>query len=158
MENTENTRREFIGNMAKTAAAATVASFAVPLAATANETTPNTASACPVVFFELGCKDLAKTTGFYTDLFGWSKTSVPYASQINTNTKEGVQGQIVSLGHEPHQYVTFYVQVEDINAMLTKVEAAGGKKIVGPIPLPDKTQFAWFKDPEGNMVAMITKV
>jgi predicted enzyme related to lactoylglutathione lyase len=76
---------------------------------------------------------------------------------LNTNSKEGIQGQITSLGHEPHQYVTFYIQVDDINATLKKIEEAGGKKIVGPVPLPNKTQFAWFKDPEGNMVALVTK-
>lgn len=155
----DNSRREFIGDLAKTAGAMGMAAFAAPLAAEASMSPApgNPVNTCPVVFFEVGCKDLEKTTTFYTNLFGWTKTSVPYASQLNTQTSEGIQGQIVSLGHEPHQYVTFYIQVDDINAMLNKVEAAGGKKIVGPIPLPDKRQFAWFKDPEGNMVAMITK-
>jgi hypothetical protein len=146
-------RRGFISNAAKTAGAMGVASFIAPLQASA----ANTGNGCPVVHFELGCKDLEKTTAFYTNLFGWGKTSVPYASMLNTNSKEGIQGQITSLGHEPHQYVTFYVQVEDIDATLKKIEEAGGKKIVGPIPLPNKTQFAWFKDPEGNMVALVTR-
>ena len=112
----------------------------------------------PVVHFEIGCRDLAKTTEFYTSLFGWSPTSIPMASLLNTNSKEGVQGHITSLGHEPHNYTTFYIQVEDINGMLQKIIDAGGKKLVGPYPLPDGTHFAWFSDPEGNMVALVTKV
>ena len=111
----------------------------------------------PVVHFELGCKDLAKTTAFYTGLFGWTPTSIPMASLLNTNADEGVQGHITSLGHEPHNYVTFYIQVEDIKGSLEKIVAGGGKKIIGPIPLPDNKQFAWFSDPEGNMVGLITK-
>ena len=145
----QSTRRDFIGTVA-----AGTASLLVPVGVSA---TDKNTGGCPVVHFEVGCKDLEKTTSFYTDLFGWTKTTVPYSSLINTNSSEGVQGHITALGHEPYQYVTFYIQVEDIDGMLKKVTEAGGTKIVGPIPLPDKTQFAWFKDPEGNMVALITK-
>lgn len=112
----------------------------------------------PVIHFEVGCRDLAKTTAFYTELFGWTPTSIPMASLLNTNSTEGVQGHITSLGHEPHNYVTFYIQVDNIEDSLTKIEAAGGKKVVGPFPLPDGRRFAWFTDPEGNMIALITKV
>jgi uncharacterized protein len=112
----------------------------------------------PVIHFEIGCRDLAKTTEFYTSLFGWSPVPIPMASLLNTNSTDGIQGHITSLGHEPHNYTTFYIQVDDINGMLQKITDAGGKKLVGPVPLPDGRQFAWFNDPEGNMVALITKV
>jgi uncharacterized protein len=151
-----NSRRKFITKIATGAGAVGLASFVAPLQSIANQSSES-AGGCPVVHFEVGCKDLEKTTAFYTDLFGWSKTSVPYASMLNTNVPGAISGQITSLGHEPHQYVTFYIQVENITETLSKVEKAGGTKLVGPIPLPDKSQFAWFKDPEGNMVALITK-
>ncbi len=110
----------------------------------------------PVVHFEIGCRDLKKTTEFYTSLFGWSASEIPYASLINTQSASGIPGHITALGHEPNNYVTFYIEVEDINQTLADIEKAGGKKLVGPVPLPDKKQFAWFADPEGNMVALIT--
>lgn len=116
----------------------------------------NTSKGCPVVHFEIGCKDLAGSTGFYTSLFGWSATPVPYASMLATNSEKGVPGHITSLGHEPHQYVTFYIEVEDLPGTLDKIVAAGGKKLVGPVPLPDGKSFAWFSDPGGNMVGLIT--
>jgi len=111
----------------------------------------------PVVHFELGCKDLDKTTAFYTELFGWTPTPAPMSSLLNTNSQEGIQGHITSLGHEPHNYVTFYIQVEDIKDSLAKIEGAGGKKLIGPVTLPDNKQFAWFTDPEGNVVGLVTK-
>ncbi|AEW01059.1 bleomycin resistance protein [Niastella koreensis] len=111
----------------------------------------------PVVFFEIGCKDLSKTANFYSDLFGWTPTGIPMASLINTNTEEGIQGQITSLGHDPHNYVLFYIQVDDINESLSKILEAGGKKVVGPVILPNNKQFAWFQDPEGNLVGLVTR-
>ena len=111
----------------------------------------------PVVHFEIGCKDLEGTTSFYTNLFGWTATSIPSASLLDTHSTKGVPGHITALGHEPHQYVTFYIEVDDIADTLTRIEAASGKKLVGPIPLPDGKKFAWFQDPGGNMVALITK-
>ena len=117
--------------------------------------TPSTGN--PVVYFEMGCRDLSKTTAFYTKLFGWTPTGIPMASLLNTNSPEGIQGHITSLGHEPHNYVTFYIQVEDINDSLAKIQEAGGAKLIGPVTLPDNKQFAWFKDPEGNMIGLVTK-
>jgi uncharacterized protein len=111
----------------------------------------------PVIHFEIGCKDIAKTTAFYTSLFGWTPTSTTMASYINTNSTEGIQGHIASLGHEPFNYVTIYIQVEDIADQLQKIQAAGGQKIVGPIKLPTGQQFAWFKDLDGNLVGLLTK-
>ena len=111
----------------------------------------------PVVHFEIGCKDLEGTTAFYTKMFGWTATPIPQAALLDTHSTKGVPGHITALGHEPHQYVTFYIEVDDIDETLTRIEAAGGKKLVGPVPLPDGKRFAWFKDPGGNMVALITK-
>lgn len=110
----------------------------------------------PVVHFEVGCKDLAATTKFYTETFGWSPTPATLSSNLNTISTEGIQGHIVAWGHEPNNYVTFYIQVADIKTTLTKIEAAGGKKIIGPLPLPNGKQFAWFKDNEGNMIGLTT--
>jgi predicted enzyme related to lactoylglutathione lyase len=111
----------------------------------------------PVVHFEIGCKDLEGTTSFYTRIFSWTATQTPYASMLDTHSNSGVPGHITALGHEPHQYVTFYIEVEDIGDTLTRIEGAGGKKIIGPVPLPDGKKFAWFSDPGGNMVGLITK-
>ncbi len=86
-----------------------------------------------------------------------SKGPLPQASLLETHSTAGIPGHITALGHEPHQYVTFYIQVEDIHGMLNQVEAAGGKKLVGPVPLPDGKKFAWFNDPGGNMVGLVTK-
>jgi predicted enzyme related to lactoylglutathione lyase len=107
----------------------------------------------PVVHFEIGCRDKAKTAGFFGELFGWSTSEMGPATMIDTGAGAGITGHISSLGHEPHNYTIFYVQVDDIPATLEKVASLGGKTIVPPVPIPDGT-FAWFADPEGNVVGL----
>jgi predicted enzyme related to lactoylglutathione lyase len=115
-----------------------------------------TKKSCPVVYFEIGCEDKTETTSFYTNVFGWTPTESQYANKINTNSEKGIQGHIVALGHEPHQFVNIYIQVDDINHYIAEVEKAGGKKLLGPIPLPENQQFAWVTDPAGNTIGLIT--
>ena len=104
-----------------------------------------------IVRFEIGCDDPGKTKTFYESLFDWKIAAVPGGLAIDTGAEPS--GGITSLGHEPRHYTIFYVQVEDIAAALAKAEALGGKKIVGPIPLPTGA-FAWFSDPEGSTIGL----
>ncbi|MDJ1472806.1 hypothetical protein [Xanthocytophaga flava] len=117
-----------------------------------------TESTHPVVFFDIGCKDLNKTTTFYQSLFGWTPSGIPLANLINTGSLEGIQGQITALGHEPHNYVIVYIQVDNISLQLDRIITAGGQKLVGPVTLPNGKQFAWFKDLEGTTMGLVTKV
>jgi uncharacterized protein len=107
----------------------------------------------PVVHFEIGCRDKGKTTEFYTSLFDWAGQEMGPATMIATGADSGIQGHITSLGHEPHNYTIFYVQVDDVEAYLKKAESLGGKTIIPPVPIPSGT-FAWIADPEGNTVGL----
>ena len=104
----------------------------------------------PVVHFEIGCRDMARTTEFYSNLFDWKLAPMGPAAMIETG---GIGGHITALGHEPHQFTHFYVQVEDVQAALDKAAALGGKTVVPPVEIPTGT-FAWFADPEGNTVGL----
>jgi predicted enzyme related to lactoylglutathione lyase len=108
----------------------------------------------PVVHFEIGCRDLAKTGRFFGDLFGWNIQQAGPASIIDTASDHGITGHMTALGHEPHHYTMFYVEVEDVKAYLDKATALGGKTLVPPIDIPTGT-FAWFSDPEGNTIGLL---
>ena len=107
----------------------------------------------PVVHFEIGCRDSGKTADFFASLFGWQMQAMGPATMINTGAGSGIQGHIGSLGHEPHNYTIFYVEVDDVQSYLDKVGTLGGKTLVPPVALPTGT-FAWFADPEGNMIGL----
>jgi hypothetical protein len=106
----------------------------------------------PVVHFEIGCKDKEAASAFYSEVFGWEIDADPMGV-IDTGSTDGIQGHIAALGHEPHQFTHFYVQTDDVAQTLAQVEQLGGKTVVPPVPLPSGT-FAWFADPEGNIVGL----
>ena len=108
----------------------------------------------PVVHFEIGCRDNAKTRDFYTKLFDWQIHAAGPASVIQTGAGKGIDGHITSLGHEPQHYVTVYVEVDDLQAYLDKATALGGKTLVPPVKIPTG-HFAWLADPDGNIVGLL---
>ena len=109
-----------------------------------------------ICHFEIGCRDRQKTSDFYGALFGWVVDAQEHATYLRPQGSD-VGGHVSSLGHEPHNYTIFYVCVDDIHAALAKAEGLGGRKIVGPVPLPRGGTFAWFADPEGNTVGLYSE-
>jgi predicted enzyme related to lactoylglutathione lyase len=136
-------RRAFL-KLSGAAAAGVLAQTAgaQPQKATGEKPAPN-----PIIHFEIGCRDSARTQQLYRDLFDWKidATSIQGA---------GIGGHITALGHEPHNYTMFYVQVDDVAAHIAKAESLGCKKLVGPIRIPTGT-FAWIADPDGNMIGLL---
>lgn len=119
--------------------------------------------AAPVVHFEIGCRDIKATRDFYSTLFGWNCQDMGPTSAMITNLgpfaqpkSEGIGGHMNSLGHEPHKYVTIYVQVPSIETSLAQIQKLGGKTIVPKTEVPGMGHFAWFEDVAGNTVGLWT--
>lgn len=115
----------------------------------------------PVVHFEIGCKDIEKTRKFYSAALGWeyapgapNMAMVGNLGHMAPNKTDGIGGHLMSLGHEPHQYVTFYAMVDDIEATLKNIESLGGRTLVPKQEVPGMGWFAWFADPEGNAIGL----
>jgi len=108
-----------------------------------------------ICHFEIGCRDREKTADFYSKMFEWTLEAQGPATMLRTGGDVG--GHISSLGHEPHTYTIFYVMVDDVAGALAKAETLGGKKLVGPVPLPNNTVFGWFSDPEGNTIGVYSE-
>jgi predicted enzyme related to lactoylglutathione lyase len=117
------------------------------LAQTAGAEPQKAAATNPVIHFEIGCRDSARTQQLYRDLFDWKIEAAAIQGA-------GIGGHINALGHEPHNYTMFYVQVEDVAAHIAKAESLGCKKLVGPIRIPTGT-FAWIADPDGNTIGLL---
>ena len=107
----------------------------------------------PVVHFEVGCSNLKNTSDFYAKLFDWKMAEMGPAMMIDTGAGSGIPGHMTALGHEPHRYTIFYVEVDDVQGYLDKASSLGGKTLVPPVPIPTGT-FAWMQDPEGNTIGL----
>jgi predicted enzyme related to lactoylglutathione lyase len=108
----------------------------------------------PVVHFEIGCRDNQKTQKFYEKLFGWKMTPYGPAAMIDTGSSDGIKGHINTLGHEPHNYVTIYIEVDDIPKTLETAGQNGGKMLVPMQAIPGMGHFAWMADPDGNIIGL----
>ena len=108
----------------------------------------------PVVHFEIGCRNSPKTQEFFAKLFDWKIEVAGPAAMINTGSEAGIQGHITALGHEPHNYVTVYVEVDNLQAYLDRANQLGGKTLVPPVEIPGQGSFAWLADLEGNIIGL----
>jgi predicted enzyme related to lactoylglutathione lyase len=108
----------------------------------------------PVVHFEIGCRNSPKTQEFYAKLFDWKIQEHGPAAMVDTGSKEGIMGHITALGHEPHNYVAVYVQVDNLQAYLDKAGKLGGKTLVPPTEVPGMGHFAWMADLDGNIIGL----
>lgn len=109
----------------------------------------------PIVWFEIGGRDTGKMQSFYSSLFEW-RFDIQGGMPMLGDVSEGIGGHLSSLGHEPHNYVTVYVQVDDIDGYLRKAEGLGAKTIVPKTEVPSMGHFAWFTDPDGNAIGLWT--
>ena len=107
----------------------------------------------PVTWFEVIGKNGDKLRDFYGKAFGWQMQVAPEMNYgMVNNGGEGIDGGI---GQGEQTSVVFYIQVDDPQAYLNKVESMGGKTIVPVTEIPNMVTFAQFADPEGNVVGLV---
>jgi hypothetical protein len=109
-----------------------------------------------VVHFEIGGPDDAPLVEFYRELFGWGIQrvgSVNY-SMVDTLGGDGINGGLgKSSTGEP--WSTFYVEADDLQAVLDKAESLGGKTVLPVTEIPGMTTFAMFDDPDGLLIGLV---
>ena len=119
----------------------------------------------PVVHFEILGKDADRTQSYYSELFGWEIEALGFENptqyglvQRDGNTNADGIGVGGGIGGAPDGYaghVTFYVEVADVEAALTKAESLGGARMMGPDQVPGGPVIGLFKDPDGNTVGVV---
>jgi uncharacterized protein len=109
----------------------------------------------PVTWFEINTSDSQAVRGFYAELFGWKLQVLEEANYGLVDT--GVEGTIgggIGEAQGPNQ-VIFYIEVDDPQAYLDRIEKAGGRTVVPVTEIPDMVTFAQFSDPQGNVVGLV---
>jgi uncharacterized protein len=106
-----------------------------------------------VGWFEVVGSDGEKLRSFYGDVFGWQfQQGDPEMDYGMTDPSQtGIGGGVGTSPAGGH--AIFYVEVDDPQGALDKIESAGGSVVMPVTELPMVT-FAQFKDPEGNLVGL----
>lgn len=110
----------------------------------------------PVMHWEITGKDGAKLQDYYKELFQWeidAKNDMNYG-MVDTKAK-GINGGIGGTNGDAPAMVTFYVEVEDLQATLDKAVALGGKVIQPILAIDSSLTIALFADIENNVIGIM---
>lgn len=118
-----------------------------------------------VNWFEIYTSDFTRAKRFYTEVFKYTLTDIQTNSDRHSEMKyavfptednEGTSGALVRIEEaKPGIGGTLvYFATEEINAELSRVEAAGGKIIRPKLQVGDFGFIALIEDTEGNMIGL----
>ena len=113
----------------------------------------------PIVHIEISTTDLEASGQFYADVFGWHVEQMPEMNYATFDTHDGVGGGFNPVNNEnPAGTVTIYIDSDDIDATLAKVEKLGGKTLTTKTEIPGIGWFGLFKDLSGNTIGVYTQL
>jgi uncharacterized protein len=102
-------------------------------------------------------KDAATLKSFYGELFDWplEEAEIPGYFFARPDGEEGLQGGIGADPSGGPGHVTFYVQVDDLQAALDKAELLGGRTVMPVSEIPNGPTIALLADPEGHTIGLV---
>ena len=103
-------------------------------------------------YVELPARDIAAAKRFYTEVFGWNLTDFgpTYAATLTGDVDLGLHGDMAQATKAP----LAVIDVEDLEAFLAKVQAAGATVVRPIFGFPGGRRFH-FLDPNGNELAVV---
>lgn len=111
----------------------------------------------PVVHWEFWSQNPQKVSDFYQDVFDWNISLIPEMNYhlVDTGGEGGINGGIMTPKEGPWPgNMAFYIDVDDIDAYVDKVQQAGGEIVVDKMEVPGVGWFALFKDPDERVIGI----
>ena len=110
----------------------------------------------PVTQFQILSKKPDETAAFYSKLFGWtiSANNPMGYRQIDTGSKEGIQGGIWPAPPQAPEFVQLFISVADVKAAVAKAQGLGAKVLIPATVLPEGDEMAVLHDPNGMSFAV----
>jgi len=108
-----------------------------------------------VMQWQIVAKDPEAVARFYSSVFGWKvdKSNALGYREIKSANGRGINGGVWPSPPEGHNLVQLFVEVDDVDATITKASANGAQVIVPKSVLPDGDTMAILLDPAGLPVA-----
>lgn len=111
----------------------------------------------PIVHVEFSAIDREVSGKFYSELFGWHISQMPEVNYATFDTHSGVGGGLNPVSElYPAGTVAVYIATDDIEVTLAQAEKLGAKTLVPKSEIPDVGWYAFFSDPSGNMIGLLT--
>jgi predicted enzyme related to lactoylglutathione lyase len=112
-----------------------------------------------IVHVEIPAANVAGAAQFYETLFDWKMQHVPEMNYTMWADGSGSGGGFNEVSVEnPVGQVLVYIDSDDIEADLKKVEKLGGTIVQTKMEIPGTGWFGLFKDPTGNVLALYTSM
>jgi len=112
-----------------------------------------------VVHVEIPAANVEAAGKFYEALFGWKMQHVPEFDYTMWADGSGSGGGFNKVSDEfPVGQVLVYIDSDDIEADLKRVEELGGTVVQPKKEIPGTGWFAVFKDLTGNVLALYTSL
>lgn len=112
-----------------------------------------------VVHVEIPAVNVETAGKFYRELFDWKIQHVPEMNYTMWEDGSGSGGGFPQVSDEnPAGRVLVYIDSDDIEADLKKVEELGGKVLHPKTEIPQTGWFGMFQDPTGNVLALYTSM
>jgi len=109
----------------------------------------------PVVHFEISGPDDRRLADFYASLFGWRMQPVPGIGYTLIDTgAAGINGGIQKVT-DARPATTFYIETDDLQSALDKINLVGGKTVTPITELPGMATYAIFEDLDGLAVGLV---
>ena len=110
-----------------------------------------------VVHVEIPSKDVKAAGKFYQALFDWKIQEMLEMNYTTWEDGSGSGGGFPGVSDvNPAGQVLVYIDSDDIEADLKKVEKLGGKILHKKTEIPQMGWFGIFQDPSGNVLALYT--
>lgn len=108
-----------------------------------------------LVHFEVTGHDSLALARFYAEQFGFATTSSPFAPDYHllVANGQGISGAVMAR-HRNSQPAILWFEVEDLDARLAAIAAAGGAAVGERHALPGQGLVQYGRDPEGNIVGL----
>jgi predicted enzyme related to lactoylglutathione lyase len=110
-----------------------------------------------VVHFEVVGKNGQKLRDFYSKTFNWqiiADNPMDYG-MVSAEGEGSIGGGIGATPDGSSGHATFYIEVDDVKAVLKQVEKNGGAVVVPETVVPEMVTYAMFTDPEGHLVGLV---
>ncbi len=111
-----------------------------------------------IVHIEFTAQDPIAAGKFYSDLFGWKVKTWPEYNYATFETEGGPAGGFPKADGEIYHPgdVIVYIQTDDIEGTLKRIEALGGKTLLPRTAIDNQSWYAFFADPSGNRVGLFS--